>query len=204
VNDAAVKTIVAQRRGALADALIVLVTFAVLGVVGAVVWNALVSPPTFVRTANGGQMDQIQLAGIVSIDGWFFTVGAVAGLTAGIVLMVLRPRRPILLVVLLTLGGALASWLMLRVGLAVGPPDPGPALAHAAVGTRAAVQLRPHASGVEFAWPAAALLGGLLVLLLVGPRTAGVPQTVEHEDGHQNGQQNGQPAERAADGSTAS
>jgi hypothetical protein len=190
VNGAGVSAPVDQRRGALADVVIVLVTFAVLGVVGALVWNAVVSPPTFVRTTNGGEMDQVQLSRIVTIDGWFFTVGAVAGLVAGIVLMLLRPRRPILLVVLLTLGGALASWLMVHVGLAVGPPDPGPALAHAAVGTRAPVQLRPHASGVEFAWPGAALLGALLVLLLVSPRT-NTAESVE------------QPAEQQAEESPA-
>lgn len=170
-----------DRRGALVDVVLVLVTFAVLGVVGGFVWNALVSPPTFVRTANGGEMDQVQLAGIITIDGWFFTVAAVAGLVAGGVLMLLRPRRPVLVVVLLTLGAALASWLMLQVGLAVGPPDPGPVLAHAAVGTRAPIQLQPHASGVELAWPGAALLGALLVLLLVTPRRA-VPEAVAEPD----------------------
>lgn len=160
-----------RRGGALLDAAWVLGSFAVLGVVGAFVWKAVVRLPTFVQTARGGAMDQIQLARIVGIDGWFFTIGAVAALVAGAILMVARPRRPVLLVVLLALGGALASWLMLHIGLAVGPSDPGGVLAHAAVGTRAPVPLQPHATGVEYAWPGAALLGALLVLLLVTPRS---------------------------------
>lgn len=159
-----------RRSGGLVDAALVLGTFAALGILGAFVWKAVVQLPSFVRTANGGAMGQIQLARIVGIDGWFFTVGAVAGLVAGMALMLARPRRPVLVVVLLTAGGALASWLMLRVGLALGPPDPGGVLAHAAVGTRAPVQLEPHASGVEYVWPGAALLGAVLVLLVHSPR----------------------------------
>lgn len=156
--------------GGLGDAALVLGAFAVLGVAGAYVWKAAVHLPSFVRTRHGGAMGQIQLSRIVDIDGWFFTVAAVAGLVAGMVFMLARPRRPVLVVVLLTAGGALAAWLMLRVGLAVGPPDPSGVLAHAATGTRAPVQLQPHASGVAYAWPGAALLGALLVLLVHSPR----------------------------------
>lgn len=164
-----------RRSGGLVDAVLVLGTFAVLGVLGAFVWKAVVHLPSFVRTAQGGAMGQIQLARIVDIDGWFFTVGAAAGLLAGMAFMLTRPRRPVLVVVLLAAGGALASWLMLRVGLAVGPPNPDAVLAHAAVGTRAPVRLQPHASGVEFAWPGAALLGALLVLLVHSPRAKRPP-----------------------------
>ncbi|MGN6253080.1 MAG: hypothetical protein ACTHNS_14855 [Marmoricola sp.] len=170
------------RRSALLDVVLVLLTLAVLGVVGGFVWSALVDAPSFVRTAGGAQMDQIQLSDIVTIDGWYFTVAAIGGLLAGIVLMLLRPHRPVLMVVMLTLGGALAAWVMLRVGLAAGPPDPAAVLEHAAVGTRAPVRLRVHAGGVDYAWPGAALLGALLVLLLVSPRRDAAGETADAGD----------------------
>lgn len=153
------------------DAVWVVGTLAVLGVVGALVWDALVDLPSYQRTAQGAVLDQVQLAGLIGIDGWFVAVGGVAGLVAGGALMYFRPGDPLLTVVWLAAGGALAAWLMVEVGLLVGPADPGSVLSSLKPGEHAAVQLHPHATGVEFIWPIAALLGGLLVLLSTGPDT---------------------------------
>lgn len=148
------------------------VVFVALAVAGAFVWRAVTDLPVFTRSAQGGLMDQVQLAKAVSIDGWFFTIGAVGGLVGGAVLMLVRRSRPILMVVLTAAAGALASWVMLQAGLHLGPPDPDVVLRSAAPGTHVPVQLRTMAHSVEFAWPLGGLLGGLLVLLLVSPRRA--------------------------------
>lgn len=153
------------------DAGLTLLVFAVLGVAGGFLWHHLVTLPTFTRTPQGGSMDQIQLAGMIGIDGWFFVIGGVGGLLAGIALMLRRGAVPVLVVLLLLVGGALASYLMLKVGLHLGPGDPASALTTAKDGATVPVQLRPQAHGVEFAWPLGALVGALLVLLFVSPRT---------------------------------
>lgn len=152
------------------DLAIVLGVFAVLGTIGAVLWHQLVDLPHFTRTAAGGSMDQIQLAGMVGIDGWFFTLALVLGLLGGAVLLLLRPREPVEMAVLVALGGALASWLMLQVGLHLGPGDPGAALRAAAAGADVPVRLKPQATGVELAWPIGAVLGALVILLTTSPR----------------------------------
>lgn len=146
--------------------------FAALAVAGAFVWRAMSDLPVFTRSAQGALMDQVQLAKTIGIDGWFFTIGALGGLVGGAVLMLVRRSRPILMVVLLAAAGALASWLMVQVGLHLGPDNPDAVLRSAAQGTHVPVQLRTMAHSVEFAWPLGGLLGGLLVLLLVSPRRA--------------------------------
>ncbi|MGH3414495.1 MAG: hypothetical protein ACRDPH_15575 [Marmoricola sp.] len=151
------------------DALVVLGTLAVLGVLGGLVWNALVTLPVFRRTSHGAVLGQVQLAGFIGIDGWFVVIALVAGLVAGALLMYFRPGDPLLTVVLLLAGGGLASWLMVQVGLLVGPDDPAAVLKHLTAGHTAAVQLHPHAAGVELVWPLAALIGGVVVLLGTGP-----------------------------------
>ncbi|WP_310962996.1 hypothetical protein [Nocardioides terrisoli] len=162
----------------LTDVLIVAVGFAVLGVVGAFVWHAVVHLPTYTRSGTGGLMDQVQLAEVMGIDGWFFTIGGVGGLLAGAVLMLARRTRPVLMVVLLAAGGALAAWLMVVVGLHLGPADPDVVLRTAAKGTRVPLQLHTKAHVVEYAWSLGAVLSGLVVLLLSSPRPAATESRV--------------------------
>ena len=50
-------------------------------------------------------------------------IAAVGGLLSGVLLLIWRWRDPLLMVVLVALGGGLASWLMVHVGLALGPED---------------------------------------------------------------------------------
>jgi hypothetical protein len=162
-------------RGFFVDLAIVLAVFAALGALGAVLWNQLVDLPHYTRTADGGALDQVQLAGIVGIDGWFAVIALVLGVAAGVALLLLRPGEPVEMVILVALGGAFAAWLMLEVGVHLGPGDPGAALRTAAPGSQVPVQLKPQATGVEFAWPIGAVLGALLVLLLHTPPRADEP-----------------------------
>jgi hypothetical protein len=164
-------------RGFFVDLAIVLAAFAALGVLGAVLWNQLVDPPRFTVTDQGGSMGELQLTRYVGIDGWFGVIALVFGIAAGVGLLLLRSDEPVEMVVLVVLGGAFASFLMLKVGLALGPGDPRDALRHAVAGADIPVQLKPQAKGVELAWPIGAALGALAILLFVNPR----PRPAEQE-----------------------
>jgi apolipoprotein N-acyltransferase len=146
------------------DTAVVIGWFLVAGVAAALVWWKLTPLAEYTRTATNGEMGEEQLARQVSADGWFFVIAAVAGLASGIALLFLRRRDPLAMVILVTVGGLLATWVMLRVGLWLGPPDPSKVLPDAAVGAKVPLQLKPQAAGVHFVWPIAALLGAVGVI----------------------------------------
>jgi len=148
----------------LRDAVVVLVWFAVAGVLGALVWWQVTPLAEFTRSTAGGQMGEDQLGRQVAADGWYFVIATAGGLVSGVALTALRRRDPLVTVVLVALGSLVAAGLMLWVGLVVGPGNPDAALAHAAVGDKVPMQLKTQASGVTFMWPIAALLGAVGVL----------------------------------------
>jgi hypothetical protein len=154
----------ALRHPLVLDAALVLVWFAVVGVLGAVVWWQLTPLAEFTRTATTAQMDEAQLGRQVATDGWYVAIAAVGGLLSGIALVGLRRRDPLAMVVLVAVGGLLAAWLMVRIGLWLGPADPKTVLHDVAVGGKVPLQLKPHASGVWFVWPIAALVGAIAII----------------------------------------
>jgi hypothetical protein len=151
-------------RPVVRDVGVVLAWFVVLGVLSAVLWWQLTPLAEYTRTATSAEMGEEQLARQVSADGWYVTIAAVGGLFSGIGLLSLRRRDPVVMVVLVTLGGLLCAWVMLRVGLWLGPADPNSVLRHVAVGGKVPVQLKPKASGVVYVWPITALLGAIGVI----------------------------------------
>jgi len=146
------------------DVAVVVAWFAVAAIVGAVVWWQVTPLAEFTRTSTNAQMDESQLGTQVAADGWFFVIGIVGGLVSGITLLLLLRRDPVAAVVLVTLGALLATWLMLRLGLWLGPANPKDVLAHVPVGHKVPVQLKTSATGVDFAWPLGVLLGAIGVL----------------------------------------
>lgn len=146
------------------DAALVLVWFVGMGLLCAVIWWQVTPLAEFTRTSSNAEMGEAQLGRQVATDGWFFVIAAVAGLASGIVLLALRRGDPLAMVVMVALGAGLASWLMVRTGLWLGPADPKDAIAHAAIGGKVPMQLKPHAMGVTFVWPVAALVGAVGVL----------------------------------------
>jgi hypothetical protein len=146
------------------DAAFVLAWFVGLAVVGAVVWWQVTPLAEYTRTAEAMSMGEEQLARQVSSDAWFFVIGIVGGLLSGVSLLVLRRRDPVATVVLVTIGSLLASWLVLRLGLWLGPPAPQDALREAAVGDKVPLQLKTSTAGVFFSWPIGSLLGAVAVL----------------------------------------
>ena len=174
------------------DLLLALVIFAVLGLLGAVIWNQVTDPPTFTRTAQGAEMDQLRLTGLFALDGWFAIIAVVLAVAGGFGLLLWRSREPVWIVVVGLLGSGVAAWLMLGVGKQIGPPDPGAVLSHAAVGTTAPVRLALtshhflmsvhghqlisfHAPTVAIAWPLGAVLGMVSVLMFSSGTSASAP-----------------------------
>ncbi len=158
-----------RTAGVLQDVGIVLGWFLVAGVLGALVWWKVVDLPQATRTRTGIVVEAAQLGKQVNIDGWFFLIAGVGGLVSGLVLTMWRHRDPVLTVVLVALGGGLASFVMQRLGLILGPGSEVDALRHKALGAHALMRLQIHASGVLWVWPAAAAFGALLYLFVINP-----------------------------------
>jgi hypothetical protein len=146
------------------DVLVVLVWFFVAGVVGALLWWAITPLPEVTKSAEGAVYDNGALVSRVAIDGWFFVIAAIGGLASGVLLLAWRGRRPVLMVLLVVLGAGLASWLMVRIGLLLGPGEETAALSGKPNGSKVPMQLDLHATGVAWLWPMGAALGALVQL----------------------------------------
>ena len=156
-----------RTKDVLLDVGIVLGWFLLAGVLGALVWSQVTDLPQATRVQGAVVVEADQLGKEVNIDGWFFVIAVVGGLVSGIVLTLWRRRDALLTVVLVTLGGGLASFVMQRVGLLLGPGSEVDALRHKANGAHALMQLKVHATGVLWVWPAAAALGALIYLFVL-------------------------------------
>lgn len=153
-----------QLKTAVVDAVIVFGWFAVLGVLGGVLWEAVTPLAAFTRVGDDGIMGEQELARQFSASGWYVVIGVVGGLISGFALVLWRRRNPVLMVVLLTLGGALAAFVMAQVGLALGPEDPQQVLPTVDVGDKVPLQLAVEGFGIYFTWAIAALASACAVL----------------------------------------
>ncbi|MCW2758818.1 MAG: hypothetical protein JWO46_2564 [Nocardioidaceae bacterium] len=164
-------------RQRIADVLWVVLSLAVLGVVAALVWWKVVTPPTFQRTdgGSGAVMDQLQLGRRIKADGWFSVIGLVAALGAGFALTGWRRRDPLLVVVLGTLASAGAGYLAMRLGMALGHHDVAAEVRNAAVGARVPDSLMLISRSVLLVWPIGYLAAAMAVLLS-SPIDEPVPQ----------------------------
>lgn len=151
-------------RSVVVDVLVVIVWFVVAGILGAVLWWQLADLPLVTKSGSSATLSPQELTKQVSADGWYFVIAGVGGLVSGIALLVWRRRDPLLMVVLVVLGAGLAAWLMLRVGLVLGPEKELTALKGAADGTEVSEQLKLRATGIAWVWPLAASFGALVYL----------------------------------------
>jgi hypothetical protein len=158
-------------RPALTDAAVVLGVLLLLGVVGGVVWWLLVDPAAFTKLPDGGVMQEDDLGRQFAADGWYVVVAGVAGLVAGLGLSTWRTRDALLTSVLLVVGSVLAAVAMALTGHLLGPGDPAAALRDVAVGGRVPEPLGVDARAAYLAWPLAVLLGAVVVLLDLTPRS---------------------------------
>jgi hypothetical protein len=157
-------------RAILVDVLVVAVWSVLAGIIGGLVWVLVAKPPEGTRTAGSASIPSEELVKQVGIDGWFFVIALVGGLLSGVLLLAWRRRDPLLMVVLVALGGGLSSWVMVVVGKLFGPDEELGALRSLPDGSHVHEQLRLHAPGVAWVWALAAAFGALVFLwVLVKP-----------------------------------
>ena len=159
--------------GPVADVIVVLGTFLVVGAVCGVLWWLAVDPAQFTKTGNGGTMGEVDLAKRFNADGWYSVIAIVAGFLSGVLLTWWRSRDFRLTTVLLVIGAAVAAAVMTAVGHAIGPDSPDTALQLARRGQTVPVELEVRAAASYLTWPIAVLAGALMVLW----SSPGVPST---------------------------
>jgi hypothetical protein len=153
------------RGGRGRDALVVITVFLALGLVCGVLWWRLVDPAAFTKThGGGGSMSESELAKRFNADGWYAVIAIVGGFVAGLLLTWWRWRDPLVTVVSVLVGSALAAALMAVVGHLLGPVAPSAALSAATTGQLVPVQLSVLAKGCYLLWPIASLAAALVAL----------------------------------------
>ncbi|MBB4704749.1 hypothetical protein [Sphaerisporangium siamense] len=130
------------------------VVLAVLGVVAGFTWSALAPRTPYLITRTGPQLTDPTSQSLIAADGWFAVVTGVGGLACGIVAYLISRRgRPVALLAGLAVGGLLAGFLTLSVGMSLGDSTIRAAsTGAAAIGSRVDV-LTVTAYGVLLAWP---------------------------------------------------
>lgn len=152
-------------QGLVADVVVVLGTFLVLGIAAGVAWSLLVDPAEYTKVPGGsGAMGELDLAKRFGADGWFAVIGIVAGFLAGVGLTWWRTRDFRVTTALLVPGAAVAAATMAYVGRLLGPGDSGAALAGVRRGDSVPVELAVSSLPVYLTWPIAVLAGALMVL----------------------------------------
>lgn len=152
------------RDGVLRDAAVVLGCFVAAGLLAGVLWPLMVDPAVVVRTENGLTTSEVALGERFDNDAWFMLLGAALALPLGMILTVWRRTDQLVTTMAIVVGASAASWLASVLGRALGPDDPALVLADAEVGSTAEGMVRVTAEGAYLVWPAAALVGVLLVL----------------------------------------
>ena len=102
----------------------------------------------------------------------YVVVASVAGLLIGALCGVFLDRAELVTLVAVLVGAALAGWVMVQVGHALGPPDPRELAETARNGTRFPSDLRIVGKSPYVAFPAGATLGLTVVLLGMTKRLA--------------------------------
>lgn len=158
-------------RPAALQSVYVVAALAAVGALAGVVWQWVWTPTLGVvvdhRWSAG---DALGLQHEFSGTGWYVVVGLVAGLVAGVAVALMADRAPLLTLAAVVVGSALAAWVMLMVGTALGPPDPDIAARSAADGTRLPMQLSVTGRSPWVALPSGALIGLLLVFIGLSSR----------------------------------
>lgn len=144
---------------------------AAAGVIGAFVWEWLWTAPVGVVVDHQWMAeDETGLQGMFDATGWYVVIASVTGLVAGFAVAMFLDRVPLLTLAGIVLGSALGTFLMLRVGAALGPPDPRVLALDAPDGTHLPGDLVVAGSSAWIALPAGALVALAVVFIGLGPR----------------------------------
>jgi hypothetical protein len=147
-----------------ADIVVVLGVFLLAGAAAGALWPQLVDPVTVTRTDFGLVTDEVGLARRFDNEGWYAVLGGCGGLLLGVLLTAWRRTDEVVTVLVVVAGALLAAFVSARLGTWSGPDDPERVLADAASGTTAPAQVRLAAEAAYLVWPAAALVGAVVVL----------------------------------------
>ena len=142
--------------------------FAGAGVLSGWAWFRLWTPPQgvvvdhqwFPNPAEAGL--RAEFAG----TGWYVVVALVGGLLLGTLCAYVLDRSELATLVAVVIGSVLAAWLMLEVGVHLGPPDPQTLAGTAEDGTELPGHLEVARLSPKLSYPGGALLGLTLDYLL--------------------------------------
>ncbi|HEY3531275.1 MAG TPA: hypothetical protein VGK78_19185 [Nocardioides sp.] len=150
--------------GPVRPALLILLTYAVLGAVAGVVWQWVWTPPGQVIDHHQVLYDSYaSLRRVFTGTGLYALVAAVTSALVALAVTLLTRGRELLVLALVVVGSALAAALMWRVGTLLGPADPAAVAAHTAGRASVPGQLQVSGKSPYLAWP----MTSLFVLALV-------------------------------------
>lgn len=155
-----------------AQAAIVVVACAVVGALAGVVWEWLWTPSTGTVVRHEWLQGLASLQAEFSATGVYVLVASVAGLLVGVLCGVFLDRAELVTLIAVLVGAAVAGWIMVQVGHALGPQDPRELAKSLPNRTRLPSDLRVAGKSPYVAFPAGATLGLAVVLLGLTKRRA--------------------------------
>ncbi len=147
------------------QALVIVAVFAAAGALAGVIWEWLWTPPTGVAVHHQWIQDESGLRDNFAGTGTYVLVAVVAGALVGAGVALLLNRSELVTLVAVLGGSLLAGWVMLHVGMALGPADPHPLAASAKDLTDLPGQLKVAGKVSMRAFPGGALIGLTIVFL---------------------------------------
>jgi hypothetical protein len=176
----------ASLRPGLVQLVIGVLVLAGAGALAGVVWEWLWTAPVGVVADHRWLAeDEAGLRGQFSGTGWFVVVATVTGLLAGGIVATFLDRVPLLTLLGVVVGSVLGTWLMLRVGAALGPPDPTRLALTAKEGTHLPGDLDVSRRTPWISMPAGALVA--LVLVFFGFSAGHRHHLADHQSDHRAG-----------------
>lgn len=170
----------------LRQAAVILLVFAVAGVLCGFIWTAVWSPESgeVVKHVwypfSWDRAMPTDFAG----TGWYVMISIVAGLILGALLSWLQDRSELLTLAAVVVGGLLAAYLMRVVGLHRGPGDPQKIAKTAVDGTKLPTELRLASWWLLMVFPGAALASLSVVFLTVAKRGSRADRKLEKATAH--------------------
>jgi MFS family permease len=153
------------------EALAVLALFAAVGAGAGWLWFQVWHQPTGTVVAHDWFTDEAGLRNVFDGTAWYVVLAAAGALLAGALATVFARRSPLVTMAAVLLGSALAAWLMLRVGLALSPPDPEVLAKTADEGTKLPGRLSLEGGHSPYlVWPLAALIALMVLNFLLSSR----------------------------------
>jgi hypothetical protein len=139
---------------------VVVVGLLLVGAGLGVLWH-LIAPTVPLVVDENGELAFVDVSvpqEFIGSDGWFAVIAALAGLVTGIVVWGRARRQPFGALLGMAVGGVLASVVMWRVGVYLGPPElPSASDPNLAVGDMIEAPRRLGAKGLLALWPAVAV-----------------------------------------------